>query len=124
MTKTKWIGLLAGLLVLAGCASAPQPPDEALRAASQAITSAERDRVADHAANELAEARELLAAARDAVSREDMVAASRLAEQSRVDAELASAKASAARAQAVNAEMVNSTRILEQEMQRNTGIRE
>ena len=115
--------VLMGLLVVAGCAAAPVPPSNALRAAEQAIGNAERERVADYASAELAEAREMLVAARDAVDREDMVMAQRLAEQSRVDAELASAIAGAAKAQAINTEMQTSTRILEHEMQRNTGER-
>lgn len=116
--------VLAGLLLVAGCATDPVPPNEALRAAEQAIGNAERERVADYAAVELAEAREMLVAARSAVDREDMVRAERLAKQSRADAELASAKAGAARAQAVNEDMKSSTDILKQEMQRNTGARE
>jgi hypothetical protein len=50
-----------------------------------------------------------------------MVLAQRLAEQSRVDAELASARAEAARAGVVNDEMRKSIDTLKQEMQRNTG---
>lgn len=118
------VAALLGVLTVAGCAAAPLPPDDALRAAQQAIGNAERERVADYASAELAEAREMLVAARDAVDREDMIAAQRLAEQSRADAELASAKAGAAKALAINEEMRTSTRILEQEMQRNTGARQ
>jgi hypothetical protein len=50
-----------------------------------------------------------------------MVLAQRLAEQTRVDAELAAAKAEAARAEIVNAEMRKSIDTLKHEMQRNTG---
>ena len=116
--------VLVGLLLVAGCATDPLPPNEALRAAEQAIDNAERERVADYASAELAEAREMLVTARSAVDSEDMVRAERLAEQARVDAELATAMAGAARAQAVNEDMKSSTEILKQEMQRNTGAHE
>lgn len=112
--------VLAGLL-LSACAAAPMAPDDALRAAEQAIGNAERERVADFASAELTEAWQMLVAAREAVGREEMVSAGRLAERARVDAELALAKAGAARAQVVNDEMARSSEILKQEMQRNTG---
>ena len=67
--------------------------DDPSDAAQLAIENAEQDRVADHAPAELRDAREDLAAARSAVQDEDMVLARRLAEQSRANAELASAKA-------------------------------
>lgn len=111
---------IAGLLTLTACAT-PKPPTEALQAAELAITSAEQARVADYASPELGEAREKLAAARNAVQKEEMTLAEHLAEQSKVDAELASAKADVARAQEVNNEMLKSTDVMKQEMQRNTG---
>jgi hypothetical protein len=115
----------AGLLMLAACASnPPQPPTAQLQAAEQAIASAERDRVADYASVELSEARDKLRAAYSAVQQEKMELAQRLAEQSRVDAELASARAEAARAEVVNDEMRKSIDMLKQEMQRNTGDRQ
>ncbi len=111
--------------MLAACASnPPQPPTAQLQAAEQAIASAERDRVADYASVELSEARDKLRAAYSAVQQEKMELAQRLAEQSRVDAELASARAEAARAEVVNDEMRKSIDMLKQEMQRNTGDRQ
>ena len=112
---------VAGLLMLAACASAPQPPTAQLQAAELAIADAERARVADYASAELSEAREKLRAAHSAVQQEKMGRAQRLAEQSRVDAELASARAEEARAGVVNDEMRKSIDTLKQEMQRNTG---
>ncbi len=50
-----------------------------------------------------------------------MVEAERLADQSRADAELASAKTTAVQAKAVNEEMSKSTATLVEEMQRNSG---
>ncbi len=111
----------AGLLVLAGCASEPRAPTEALQAAEISISNAEQARVADYASPELTEAREKLAAARSEAQAKKMVVAERLAQQSRVDAELAIAKAGAARAKVVNDEMLKGTDVMKQEMQRNTG---
>jgi hypothetical protein len=50
-----------------------------------------------------------------------MIAAERLAEQSRAESELASAKTAAAKAKAVNDEMKRSTSTLIEEMQRSSG---
>lgn len=123
----KLSALTAGLM-LAACASVPPPPIAALKAAETAIATADRERVADHASPELNEARQNLTAARAAAakadaSEEDMVLAQRLAEQARVNAELATAKAESMKAKAVNDEMQKSIDTLKQEMQRNTGAR-
>jgi predicted S18 family serine protease len=109
------------LLTLAACASTPPAPTHALQAAETAITNAEQARVADYASIELNEARENLAAARKAVQDEDMARAERLAEQSRVNAELASAHAELTRARAINEEMQRSIDVLKEEMQRGPG---
>jgi hypothetical protein len=111
----------AGLLTLVACASTPPAPTHALQAAETAITNAEQARVADYASIELNEARENLAAARKAVQDKDMARAERLAEQSRVNAELASANARLAKARAINEEMQTSIDVLKQEMQRGPG---
>lgn len=111
---------LSGAL-LAACSSPPKAPDQALQAAELAIATAEQARVADYASPELGEARDKLTAARAAVAKEEMLTAARLAEQSRVDAELATAKASAAKAQEVNDELHKNVNTLEQELQRNSG---
>ena len=122
---TAWPGIMLGtattLLLLSGCASAPTPPTAALQAAEMAIANADQARVADYSFSELGEAREKLTAARSAVQKKDMVLALRLAEQSRINAELALAKADVVKANAVNNEMQQSTRDLKQEMQRKSG---
>jgi hypothetical protein len=109
------------LLSLAACASTP-PPNEALQAAELAISTAEQARVADYASPELVEARQKLSAARDAVHEEKMQDAQRLAEQSRLDAELATAKTAVFKAKTVNEDMQKNTETLKQEMQRNINI--
>lgn len=121
------ITAVGSVLVLAACASNPPEPTVAMKAAEQAIAAADRTRIADAASPELSEAREKLTAAQAAVQNEKlqdrMVVAERLAVESRVDAELASAKNEAAKAKAVNDEIKQSTATLSQEMQRNTGAR-
>jgi hypothetical protein len=89
-----------------------------------AITRAEQSRGANYAALELNQAREKLAAARIAVQGEDMELARRLADESRVRAELASARTEMLRAREVNEEMKTSIETLQQEILRNTGPRQ
>ena len=112
---------LGGVLMLAACASTPPAPTVALSSAKQAIAVADQARVADSTVPELGEARDKLAAAQTAVQDKHMVEAERLAQESRVDAELASARIEASKDQAVNNEMIQSTETLSQEMQRNSG---
>ncbi|MBA4289305.1 MAG: hypothetical protein C0439_10055 [Pseudomonas sp.] len=116
------IGIVA--LFLNACASPPPPPQQALQAAESAIKNAEQARVADYASPELGVARTKLTAANAAVEREEMLLAERLAQQARVEAELALAKSQATKAQVVNDEMRKSTDSLKQEMQRNTGAQQ
>jgi hypothetical protein len=116
-----YIATLALSGVLLTACSTPQAPNEALQAAELAIATAEQARVADYASPELGLARDKLTAAREAVIKEEMVSAARLAEQARADAELASAKAEAAKAHEVNDELGKNINTLEQELQRNSG---
>jgi hypothetical protein len=111
---------LGGVLLLAACASTP-PPAVALSEAKQAIAVADQAHISDASSPHLAEARTKLAAADTAVQAKRMSEAERLAQESRVDAELAFAQTSAAKNQAVNDEMLHSTKTLSEEMQRNTG---
>lgn len=114
---------LCSVLAIAACATTPPEPTVAMKAAEQAIAAADRTRIADAASPELSEAREKLTAAQAAVQAKNMTQAERLAIESRVDAELASAKNEAAKAKAVNDEIKQSTATLSQEMQRNTGVK-
>jgi Domain of unknown function (DUF4398) len=115
------VAIAVGVLALGACTTAAPPPNQAIQAAELAITDADQARVADTASPELTEARAKLTAARDAVRAEQMVLAERLAEESRADAELASAKFELAKAVAVNEDMQKSIVELKQEMQRNNG---
>ena len=112
------------VFALAACASAPLPPTQELQAAEFAINSAEQERVADHAPQDLKQAHDKLNAARVAVQEDDMVLAMQLAHESRVSAELASAKAAESKAKEVNEEMEQSITVLQQEIIRNTGARQ
>jgi len=114
-------GAAAAALTLSACASAPTPPTDALNAAERAVKVAQEGGVADYASPELKSAREKLVLAREAVAKEDMTGAAILAEQARLDAELASAKNEAAKAKAVNDELQKSNETLRQEINRNSG---
>jgi hypothetical protein len=112
-------GILASLF-FAGCASAP-PPTAQLQAAQQAIASAETTEAGRYAAAELGAARTKLASANTAVTEKRMIVAGQLADESRAEAELASAKTANAKAIAVNDDMKRSTGVLVDEMKRSTG---
>ncbi|HXR19551.1 MAG TPA: DUF4398 domain-containing protein [Steroidobacteraceae bacterium] len=123
----KALGALLGIgsvLLLAACASTPPPPTLALSSAKQAIAVADQTRVADAASPVLSEARDKLAAAQSAVQDKRMIDAERLAQESRTDAELATAQFRASKDQAVNNEMIRSTAVLSEEMQRNAGVQQ
>lgn len=111
---------VTGVLVLGACASAP-PPTASLQAARQAISEADRAEAGHYASGELGEARTKLASADNAVAQKNMKMAERLADESRVDADLASAKTANVKAKTVNDEMKRSTGTLVEEMQRNSG---
>ena len=119
-----WYAALAvagALMLAAACASTPPAPTASLQAAQQAIATAEGAEAGNYAAGELAEARAKLASAETAVKEKQMVMADRFADESRANAELASAKTSAAKAKAVNDEMKLSTGTLIEEMERSSG---
>lgn len=113
--------LLTVTLGLSACNATPQAPAREMQAAESAISAAERGGIADYASPELGVAREKLAAAKTAISVEKMELASRLAEESRVNAELAAARFEALKAKAINVEMMKGTDMMNQEMQRNSG---
>src|SRR5688572_10094326 len=111
-------GLVAIFLLAGACASTPPAPESALDAARVAILNAEKSDASQFASGDLGQAREKLALADTAVKAEDMVAADRLAQESRVQAELASARTAAAKAASVNDEMRRGAEALSEEMQR------
>jgi hypothetical protein len=116
--KAASIAALSGaVLLLAGCASTPAPTAQ-LEAARAAIADAESAEAAKHAAPELGQARSKLAAAETAVQNKDMDGAARLAEEARVDADLADARTAAVKARAANEEIRRSNSAVLDEMQR------
>ncbi|HMD74700.1 MAG TPA: DUF4398 domain-containing protein [Steroidobacteraceae bacterium] len=116
------IGLgIAGTFLIAACAATPPAPTAALDAAHLAITNAERADAGHYASNELAEARIKLDSANSAVTDKQMTSAERLANESRTEAELASARTTEIKAKAVNAEMQRGTGTLIEEMDRHAG---
>jgi Domain of unknown function (DUF4398) len=112
---------LTGVLLLGACAETPPVPTASLQAARQAISDADRAEAGRYASAELGEARTRLASAESAVSEQKMTTAARFADESRTEAQLASAKTADVKAKAVNDEMSRSTGTLIQEMQRNSG---
>ncbi len=115
--------VLTSVLLLGGCASTPPAPTASLQAAQRAIATAEGAEAGRYAPGELAEARTGLASADRAVSEQRMMMAAQFAEESRVEAELASARTAAVKARDVNDEMTRSTSTLIEEMQRSSGVK-
>ena len=111
---------LAGL-VLVSCATMPPETPTSIRAAQEAIANAERVEAGRYAAGELGSARTRLASAEVAVGEKKLLLANQFADESRAEAELASAKTAEAKASAVNDEMKRSTGALVEEMKRGTG---
>lgn len=111
-------GLAAVLMLVGACASTPPAPESALDAARVAISNAEKADAGRFAGAELGEARDKLASADTATRHENMVVAERLARESQVQAELASARTAAAKAESVNDEMGRGADALAEEMQR------
>jgi hypothetical protein len=115
-------GLAAAVVLLGACATTPPaPPTASLNAARQAITNAEQSDARQYASAELDEANQKLAMANRAVTTESMIEADRFAQESRVVAELASARTESAKAAEINAEMARGADALLEEMQRQGG---
>ena len=115
------MGLTGVLILAAACASTPPAPTASLQAAQRAISNAEQTEAGRYAPGELSEARTKLASADTAVKEQRMTMAEQFADESRVEAELASAKTADVKARAVNEEMTRSNGTLIEEMQRNSG---
>ncbi|MBP2300257.1 DUF4398 domain-containing protein [Azospirillum picis] len=90
-TTIRWraAAVLSAALGMAACASDVPPPTAQLGAASQAVQEAERANALQYAPVALQSARDKLAAADSAMRADERTRARRLAEEARVDAELA-----------------------------------
>ena len=96
------------VLALCACATAPKPPEDALRNAANAVASAEDARASDYAAPEMRSAHEKLRAAQALAQQAtpdqgdpNATKARWLAEEASADAALAEAKAREVRTQSV-----------------------
>jgi len=112
------VGLVGAILLLTACATAPKAPNAALSEARVAISTAEKADASRYAGPDLIEAREKLVQADNAVKDERMIQADRLAQQSRIAAELATARTETAKAEAVNAELSKGLDALNEELNR------
>jgi len=105
MKPLRLMALMA--LLASGCATMPVPT-ATLAAAYVSIQNADASRGEDPSTPELRMARAKLAAANEAANRGEMLLAARLAEEARLDADLATARSEAARA-LFNAEAMKKT---------------
>jgi hypothetical protein len=121
LTTARAAAGLSAIVILSACASAPPAPTEDLVAARSAISSAETSEAGRYSAPEIGEARDKLAAANAAVEKKDMVDAQRLAQEARVEADLASAKTAQVKATSVNDQLQHDNDALVGELQRNSG---
>lgn len=107
------------LASLAACATVP-PPIDALAAAERSIQQADVSRADEPSSAELKSARIKLAAARAAVVQREMLRAARLAEQARLDADLAYTRTEVARDQFNIEAMTKSNEALRQQALRSS----
>lgn len=110
--------LTAVIVLSSACAATPVAPEAALADAREAIASAEQAGARQHAGAELDEAQQKLLLAEESVSNEKMIDAERLAYESMVVAELASARTESVKAAKINKEMDRSADALSEELQR------
>jgi len=112
-------GVIGAALVLGACASTPNlAPTSSLDAARTAISNAEKNDAGQYAGAELDSARQKLLSADRAVRDENMVRADRLAQEARVEAELASARTESKKAEEINRELSKSADALADEIKR------
>jgi predicted S18 family serine protease len=108
----------AGIMLLAACGTT-NPPTQKLTQTETVIGQAAQIGAGDYAPLELREARRKLDEARRAYDRKDYDQAARLAEQARVDAELAQIKTLSGKAEKAVTELRESIRMLKEEIEMN-----
>jgi len=111
--------MVVAVAVMAGCASQPKPTEEITRARTM-VETAEQRGAQQYAGVELEQARNKLSAAEAASGSGKQEVARRLAVESSLDAELASAKAGAGQAEHSAAEVDQSLATLRAEANRKT----
>ncbi len=106
-------------LILAGCASTGERPDEQLAHASESIEAAEQSGGREYGPVALESAQSKLMLARSAADRGDHEEALRLAREAELEAELATARANRGKAEDALGELDESIRTLREEIARN-----
>lgn len=104
------------LLFMGACATT-NPPTQKLTETETVIRQADQIGAGDYAPLEIRQARQKLEQARAAYNREDYDEAARLAEQARVDAELAQIKTLSGKSQKAVRELRESIRVLREEIE-------
>lgn len=117
--NTQWMLGLASIVLVASCAST-NPPNKQMTETEMVIEAADEAGGSIHAPLELREANRKLDLARVAMKEKKYIRAERLADQARVDAELAHIKSESAIAQKSAAELKESIRVLQEEIRRIT----
>ena len=117
--RLQWMLGLASIVLMASCAST-NPPNTKLTETDMVIKAADAAGGSIHAPLELREANRKLDLARVAVTEKKYLRAERLADEARVDAELAHVKAQSAIAQKSAADVKESIRVLQEEIRRIT----
>lgn len=110
------VAALLAASALGGCASAPKPTANLVRA-STLVSEAEKDRAQRYAAADLQRARDELTSAQTAESSGKYESARRLADRAAADADLASARAASGEAQESAAQVRHSLETLRQQVQ-------
>jgi predicted S18 family serine protease len=104
------------LLLFLGACATTNPPTQKLTETETVIRQADQIGASDYAPLEIRQARQKLEQARAAYSREDYDEAARLAEQAKVDAELAQIKTLSGKAQLAVRELREGIRLLQEEL--------
>jgi hypothetical protein len=113
----KILPMIIGIGLIAACGST-NPPTQQLTETRMVIEQAEQVGAQEYAPLEFRNAGIKLEQARAASEAKEYEKAIRLAEQARVDAELAQVKALSAKSQKAAAELKESIRVLQQELER------
>lgn len=110
--------VMCAALLFAGCAVTPAAPTAQLAASRTAVDQARMSGAPESASTEYNTARDKLARAEAAFEAQDYTAATRLAREAEVDAQLAQARAQSMRSQHALAEIEESIRALQGELDR------
>jgi len=109
------------LLLITGACATTNPPTQQLTETETVIRQADQIGAGDYAPLEIRQARQKLEQARAAYNDEDYAKAARLAEQAKVDAELAQIKTLSGKAQLAVNELRESIKLLEEELGKRDG---